>query len=67
MNPLKLLKDVMPALTAVLDSIHAHLELIFEEDKKINKNIETTNQKLDKIIDQLSASHSSPSDNDKKE
>ncbi len=49
-NPLHVLKNVVPALKDVLESIHAHLELILDEDKKINQHLETTNEKLTEII-----------------
>lgn len=49
-NPLKMMRDVVPALKDVLESIHAHLELILDEDKKINQHLETTNEKLTEVI-----------------
>lgn len=57
-NPIKVIKETVPQLAKIMESIHAHLELILEEDKKINTQLETSNEKLDKIIDVL---------NDKKE
>lgn len=43
MNPLKMLGKTLPELGKVLESIHAYLELMVEEQKK-------TNEKLDKIM-----------------
>jgi len=57
-NPIKVIKETVPQLAKIMESIHAHLELILEEDKKINTQLETSNEKLNKIIDVL---------NDKKE
>ena len=34
MNPLKAFKDSVPALKQVMESIHAHLERILEENEK---------------------------------
>ncbi len=66
-NPIKVIKETVPQLAKIMESIHAHLELILEEDKKINTQLEASNEKLNKIIDQMRASHAPPSDNDKKE
>lgn len=45
MNPLKMLKSMdLSGLTAVLDSIIAHLERIEEETKKQNKLLETISE-----------------------
>lgn len=49
-NPIKVLKDVVPQLALVMDSIHAHLELILEENKKITEQLILSNENLVKII-----------------
>ena len=59
-NPIKVIKETVPQLAKIMESIHAHLELILEEDKKINTQLESSNEKLNKIIEVLK-------DNDKKE
>ncbi len=53
MNPLKVLKDVIPALSKVLESIHAHLELILDENKKTNKHLELMSERLADVVDKL--------------
>ncbi len=59
-NPIKVIKETVPHLAKIMESIHAHLELILEEDKKINEN-------LVKIIAELRAQHAAPPENDKKQ
>ena len=59
-NPIKVIKETVPQLAKIMESIHAHIELILEEDKKINTQLESSNEKLNKIIEVLK-------DNDKKE
>ena len=53
MNPLHVLKNVVPALKDVLESIHAHLELMVEEQKKTNQHLAESNEKLTEVIDIL--------------
>lgn len=44
MNPLKAMKDVIPALSKVLESIHAHLEEQLECQKEILKEVKELNE-----------------------
>ncbi len=53
MNPIKVLKETVPQLAKIMESIHAHLELILEEDKKINQQLVSSNEKLTEVIIEL--------------
>jgi len=46
MNPLKVLKDTLPQLAEVLESIHAHLEKQLEAQEKIVELLQQINQKI---------------------
>lgn len=52
-NPIKVLKEVVPQLAKIMESIHAHLELILEEDKKINQQLILSNEKLTEVVNIL--------------
>ena len=52
-NPIRVLKEVVPQLAKIMESIHAHLELILEEDQKINQQLVLSNDKLTEVIDIL--------------
>lgn len=53
MNPIKMFKDSLPALTKVLESIHGHLELQLEVQKKILEKLETYEENMNKTIEQI--------------
>ena len=52
-NPIKLIKETVPQLAKIMESIHAHLELILEEDKKINQQLTLSNEKLIEVVNIL--------------
>ncbi len=54
-NPIKVIKETVPQLAKIMESIHAHLELILEEDKKIKEQLILSNENLVKIIAELRA------------
>ncbi len=43
MNPLKIIKETMPQLSIVLNSIHAHLEKQLETQEKILEELKIMN------------------------
>jgi len=49
MNPLKVLKDALPALSEVMESIHAHLEEQSETQKEILEELKKINNKGESI------------------
>ncbi len=55
MNPLKMLNKTIPDLAKVIESIHAHLELQLEEQKKINNYLQTMNVKFQAMNEKLDA------------
>ncbi len=52
-NPIKLIKETVPQLAKIMESIHAHLELILEEDQKIHQQLVLSNEKLAEVINIL--------------
>jgi len=52
-NPIRVIKETVPQLAKIMESIHAHLELILEEDKKINQQLTLSNEKLTAVVNIL--------------
>ncbi len=64
MNPLKLFKDSVPQLATVLESIHAHLELILESQNKSLEIQEAQLEILQKINEKTANSKQQDQDKD---
>ncbi len=64
MNPLTALKDVVPKLASVLESIHAHLEQLLEESRVTNKLLIKINEQLHYERKSKERTSSNPQDND---